>query len=305
MVFVRSLEDKMYSSSAGPLVSVCIPVFNHSAFVGECIESVVAQTYQNIELIIIDDGSTDASYEIVERYIASCKARFHRFKVISRPNVGVSETLNEGLRWAEGKYFCGLASDDVIFPNKTGVLVDYLERNTEAVAVFGSVHLIDDNSNKIGKRVACSVYNFEDIFLLRAQLPAPAGLIRLDALINTGGFDKNTKVEDWDMWLKLSLEENSAIAIVSDLLAGYRVHSSNTWKQLDAMHSAKIKIVEQYSYHKDYAQARLAVECAYFRDLSVTRKVESLKVLLGIIRSPRIYKELRFYQGLCYLFFRW
>jgi alpha-1,3-rhamnosyltransferase len=295
----------MYSSSVGPLVSVCIPVYNHSGFVGECIESVIAQTYPNIELIIIDDGSTDASYEIAKRYIAACKARFHRFKLISRPNVGVSETLNEGLRWAEGKYFCGLASDDVIFPNKTGVLIDYLERNQSTVAVFGSVHLIDEHSNRIGKRVACSVYNFEDILLLRAELPAPAALIRLDALINAGGFDKNTKVEDWDMWLKLSLGKRSAIAVVPDLLAGYRVHSSNTWKQLDAMHAAKIKIIEQYSYHKDYAKARVVVECARFRDLSVTRKVESLKVLLGILQSSQVYKELRFYQGLCYLFFRW
>lgn len=119
----------MNLSSAVPLVSVCIPVYNHAGFVAECIESVIAQTYPNIELIIIDDGSTDLSYEIVERYIESCKNRFCRFKVISRPNVGVSETLNEGLSWAEGKYFCGLASDDVMFPDKTKVLIEYLEKN--------------------------------------------------------------------------------------------------------------------------------------------------------------------------------
>lgn len=295
----------MYSSSAGPLVSVCIPVFNHSGFVAECIESVIAQTYPNIELIIIDDGSTDASYEIVERYITACEARFPRFKVISRPNVGVSETLNEGLHWAEGKYFCGLASDDLMLPEKTSVLVEYLERNSNTVAVFGSVYLIDENSDTIGKRVANSAYNFKDIFLLRAELPAPAALIRLEALKSAGGFNKNTKVEDWDMWLKLSFANSSAIAVIPDLLARYRVHPTNTWKQLDAMHSAKMKIIEQYSDHKDYAQACVVVDCVLFRDLSVTRKLESLKVFRNIVLSPWVYKELRFYQGICYLFFRW
>jgi len=295
----------MYSSSAGPLVSVCIPVFNHSDFVAECIESVIAQSYPNIELIIIDDGSTDSSYAIVEHYIDACKSRFRRFKVISRPNIGVSETLNEGLRWAEGKYFCGLASDDVIFPNKTSVLVDYLESSPEIVAAFGSVYLIDENSKKIGQRTASATYNFKDIFLLRAELPAPAALIRSNELNGVGGFDKNTKVEDWDMWLKLSIGRHTAIAVVSDVLAGYRVHSSNTWKQLDAMHAAKVKIIEQYSEHEYYAQARAVVECARFRDLSITRKKESLKVFFNIAKNPQVYKELRFYQGLCYLFFRW
>lgn len=295
----------MYFSDAGPLVSVCIPVFNHSNFIAECIESVIAQSYPNIELIIIDDGSTDSSYAIVERYIDACKARFQRFEVVSRPNVGVSETLNEGLRWADGKYFCGLASDDVIFANKTSVLVEYLESHPDIVAAFGSVNLIDENSKKICQRTASATYSFKDILLLRAELPAPAALIRRSELNAVGGFNKNTKVEDWDMWLKLSIGRHTAIAVVSDLLAGYRVHSSNTWKQLDAMHAAKVKIIEQYSRHECYAQARVVVECTRFRDLSITRKKESLQVFFSIVRSPQTYKEVRFYQGLCYLFFRW
>jgi alpha-1,3-rhamnosyltransferase len=295
----------MYSSYAGPLVSVCIPVFNHSDFVAECIESVIAQSYSNIELIIIDDGSTDSSCAIVERYIDACKARFQRFKFISRPNVGVSETLNEGLRWAEGKYYCGLASDDVMFADKTSVLVEYLEHNPNTVAAFGSICLIDEKSKKIGMRTANAIYSFKDIFLLRAELPAPAALIRRNELNNVGGFDRNTKVEDWDIWLKLSIGRVAAIAVVPDLLAGYRIHSSNTWKQLDAMHVEKLKIVEQYSEHECYAQARIVVECALFRDLSIARKKESLRVLLSIALTPRAYKELRFYQGLCYFLFRW
>lgn len=295
----------MYSRSEGPLVSVCIPVFNHANFVAECIESVIAQSYQNIELIIIDDGSIDASCSIVERYIDACETRFQRFKYISRPNVGVSETLNEGLRWSKGKYFCGLASDDIIFQDKTSSLVNFLEDNSSTVAVFGSIYLINENSKKIGQRVASASYNFEDIFLLRAELPAPAALVRLEDLNNVGGFNSNTKVEDLDMWLKLSNVTNSNIAVIPDLLAGYRVHASNTWKQLDSMHAAKIEIIKKYSDHKKYSHALVVVDCARFRDLSIVRKKESLKVLFSIIFHTETYKEARFYQGLVYLFCRW
>jgi hypothetical protein len=71
------------------------------------------------------------------------------------------------------------------------------------------------------------------------------------------------------------------------------------------MHAEKVKIIEQYSGHEYYAQARIVVECARFRDLSIARKKESLRVFFSIARTPQVYKELRFYQGLCYLFFRW
>ncbi|MDR6956352.1 alpha-1,3-rhamnosyltransferase [Pseudomonas brassicacearum] len=295
----------MYFDDAGPLVSVCVPVFNHSSFVAECIESVINQTYQNIELIIIDDGSTDSSYEVVERYRASCTSRFVRFKALSRPNLGVSETLNEGLRWAEGEFFCGLASDDILLPDKTSVLVSFLQSNTNIVAVFGSAILINESSKRIGQRVASAIYNFKDIFLLRAELPAPAALIRRDVLCKAGGFDSDSKIEDWAMWLKISFERDSAIVILPELLACYRIHSGNTWKRLHNMHIEKIKIVDRYSSHKNYAQARAVVDCAYFRDLSVAAKYEAIKVLIGLLRCPWVYKEIRLYQGLFFLFFRW
>jgi alpha-1,3-rhamnosyltransferase len=280
-------------------------VFNHSRFVAECIESVIAQSYQNIELIIIDDGSTDSSFAVVEQYLAACKARFRRFKAISRPNVGVSATLNEGLEWADGKYFCGLASDDLILPDKTRVLVEYLENHQSCVAAFGSVYMIDNDSRKIGKRVGNAVYNFKDVFLLRAELPAPAALIRREVLELVGGFDKDTKVEDWDIWLRVSKARDSAVAVIPDLLANYRVHSTNTWKNIDAMHSAKMEIIQKYSNDENYDRAQAVLECALFRDLSIARKKEALRVFFSIFRRVQVYREIRFYQGVFYLFFRW
>ncbi len=97
-----------------PLVSVVIPCYNHENFVQDSIQSVIDQTYQNIELIIIDDGSKDGSVEKIQEMIPACQERFVRFEFRHRPNKGLSATLNEALEWCEGEYYSPIASDDII-----------------------------------------------------------------------------------------------------------------------------------------------------------------------------------------------
>src|SRR4051812_1969316 len=102
----------------GPLVSVTIPSYNHARFLPEAIESVLAQTYDNIELIIVDDGSTDESLTIARDYAA----RFpEQIRVHTHPdgrNHGISKTANLALSLIRGKYWNGLASDDILLPTK-------------------------------------------------------------------------------------------------------------------------------------------------------------------------------------------
>ena len=99
------------NQSNQPLVSVVIPCYNHESFVQDSIQSVIDQTYQNIELIIIDDGSKDGSVEKIKEMIPACQERFIRFEFRHRPNKGLSATLNEALEWCEGEFFSPLASD--------------------------------------------------------------------------------------------------------------------------------------------------------------------------------------------------
>ncbi|MGA6331370.1 glycosyltransferase family 2 protein, partial [Acinetobacter baumannii] len=101
-----------------PLVSIVIPCYNHANFVQDCIQSVIAQTYQNIELIIIDDGSKDGSVEKIQEFIGECEKRFVRFEFRNRPNKGLSATLNEALEWCQGEYFSAIASDDMMLNDK-------------------------------------------------------------------------------------------------------------------------------------------------------------------------------------------
>ncbi|MEX3718054.1 glycosyltransferase family 2 protein [Acinetobacter baumannii] len=129
-----------------PLVSIVIPCYNHANFVQDCIQSVIAQTYQNIELIIIDDGSKDGSVEKIQEFIGECEKRFVRFEFRNRPNKGLSATLNEALEWCQGEYFSAIASDDMMLNDKIEIQIDFLKNSIDStiVGVFGGYNLIDD-----------------------------------------------------------------------------------------------------------------------------------------------------------------
>ncbi len=87
-----------------PLVSMVIPAYNHSAYIRQSIAAIIDQDYPNIELIIIDDGSEDDTVQRIEAEIPACVARFVRFEFRTRPNKGLTKTMNEAVEWAEGEY---------------------------------------------------------------------------------------------------------------------------------------------------------------------------------------------------------
>lgn len=236
-----------------PLVSVVIPCYNHESFVQDSIQSVIDQTYENIELIIIDDGSKDSSVEKIQEMIPACKERFFRFEFRYRPNKGLSATLNEALEWCEGEYYSAIASDDIMLPEKTKLQVEFLKENKNISAVFGGIELIDNNNVKISERVRQSKqYSFKDIILHQHDLPAPTQMIRLSALKNVGGYDPNILIEDWYMWLRLS--SYSDLYYMDHLLCLYRQHETNISKNLEKMHSGRFDVLSCFKdsiYHEE------------------------------------------------------
>lgn len=289
----------------GPLVTMCVPVYNHEGFVEASIKSIVAQTYKNIELIIIDDGSTDGSAEVVSRFLEQCEARFTRFKFVSRPNKGLSATLNDALQWASGTYFSALASDDILYPDKTAVLVEHMLGNPDCVASFGSVSLIDDDGVERGVRKRGGKYRFDEVFLLRAELPAPASMVVLQAILDAGGYNPDVKIEDWDMWTRLTKGNNKFVEVLPLVLAKYRMHPGNTMKQLDLVHNGLLMVAEQHRDHPLYDRVQCVLSCVRFRNLASVRKTEAIHLLRKLLVNFHSYSEPRFYQGILHLLFRW
>jgi len=288
-----------------PLVSMCIPVYNHERFVEQSIKSILQQTYQNIELIIIDDGSSDASTRVIEGLLDACEKRFVRFCYIARENRGLSRTLNEALEWSKGKYFSALASDDCILPEKTAFLVNFLEREPGCLAAFGSIYLIDDDGVRGAARVRSGTFGFREVITLKAELPAVSGMLRLEKLRAAGGFNVNTRVEDWDMWLRLTYLSNEYFEVLPELVAEYRQHPANTLKQLDLIYDQQIKILQNYSGAAEYPEAEIILQCTRFRNVAVSRKKQAARALLSLMTKLSAYKEIRFYQGVAHLLFKW
>jgi alpha-1,3-rhamnosyltransferase len=241
-----------------PLVSIGIPAYNHENYVASCIESLINQDYQNIEVIIINDGSQDNTHEVIMNCISECKDRFVRFEYRNRENKGLSATLNEMIKWSQGKYFSAFASDDILLENKISLLVDKLENLDETYAIaFGNAIFIDERGKKIyidksGELcdkergvnlfieyfalVSNRIMSLKDpayfgtyqSFLKGNYLPAMSYIAKLDKIKDVGGWtDKNT-IEDWEMWLKLS--KKYKFAYIDKPVALYRLHQNNSTK---------------------------------------------------------------------------
>ena len=241
--------------SSQPLVSVVIPCYNHEKFVQDSIQSVIDQDYENIELIIIDDGSKDNSVIKIKEMVESCKRRFTRFEFRSRANIGLSATLNEGVEWCEGEYISPFASDDIMFKNKTSdqlkLFIDY----PDIVGVFGAVQKINQKNEKLEKiRQADKIFEFNDLIYTDRFLPAPTQMLKLDAIRKAGGYVEGMIIEDWYIYLKI-LENGNSFVYKDDLYCYYRVHEGNTFSNPYSMGLGYLQVLNEFKDHELFKKA--------------------------------------------------
>lgn len=289
------------------LVSVVIPCYNHQNYVQEALNSVISQTYKNIELIIIDDGSKDNSVQKIKELEKKCTERFSRFEFRARPNKGLCETLNEGFSWCEGDYICVLASDDAYLPHKIETQVQYLaECDKNIVGIFGSINFVDENG-KITQihHIKPQKYDFKSIFLHKHDLPATTSMLRADAIKNIGELPQHLIIEDWYMWLKLT-EKGCLLKGIDDVFTNYRRHSnnlsSNNEQGIARMNKGRLQVVDCFKDNDLYNEARsniLLLVNVNDRLSSISFK-EYLSLFWDVIKlSPRILFTKSFFVSLC------
>ena len=269
-----------------PLVTIAIPCYNHAVFVQDSIRSVINQTYKNIEFIIIDDGSTDQSVNKIKEMLIECEQRFTRFEFRDRPNKGLCNTLNEALEWAQGDYFCVIASDDQMLPEKTSLQISSFKSDT--VGVFGGVNIINNKNQILSSRVReYSETGFEDILLNKHDLPASSQMFKTDILRQVGGYNPNVKVEDWDLLLRMA-KLNKKMVYMPQLLINYRKHDSNISSDNTFMYTEMIKILDQYVDEPKYAQALYIVKKRLL--VNPMKKISKLKAFFLKIKILLEYK---------------
>lgn len=270
------------------LVTIVIPCYNHAKFVAKTIQSIIDQDYDNIELIVIDDGSPDTSQQVIESFRSACEARFKRFELRFNTNQGLSKTLNEGIAWAQGEYLSLIASDDWMYPSKTATQVGYLQHHADVAAVFTGVNMINDHDEILYSRVRADyLATFEQIFASQHDLPASTQMHRLNSLKAIGGFDENRIIEDWSMLLKLSAT-GAKIGYIGQPLVAYREHANNLSKRHMLMVQERFDIIQLYHHHPTFAFAQYKAYGALAR--AYRKQGQSLKAF-GI----KIYSLLRYY----------
>lgn len=213
---------------SNPLVSIIMPVYNSEAYLEEAIHSILDQTYQNIQLIIIDDCSIDNSFDIIST-ISSSKIELYK----NEQNMGVSATRNKGITLAKGKYIALMDADDISLPQRIASQVDFMEANPHVG--LASSHYESFRKGLIGtkkriRRLATDANIIQTKLLFSNAVCGAASMMRSDTIKNNGlNFDTSLQMaEDFDLWKRISYI--STVKNVDEVLFRYRKHKNNSIK---------------------------------------------------------------------------
>lgn len=234
------------------LVSVLIPAYNHENYIQETIEAIINQTYPNIELIILDDGSKDKTWEKITELKPKCENRFVKIHFETKQNEGTCMTLNKLLKLSSGEFVYIIASDDLTKPQAIEKEVKFLQDNSDYALAVGDNEYVDSMGKQIFRTPKTFTSNIKNAkyktvkeflssklkidFLsddfgsyktLYKENYIPNGyLIRKNIFETIGNFTKNAPLEDF--WLMLQISKYKKMKYINEILFSYRIHDTNT-----------------------------------------------------------------------------
>jgi glycosyltransferase involved in cell wall biosynthesis len=207
---------------AFPMVSVVMSVLNAEKFLSETLDSILDQSFRDFEVILIDDGSTDDTPTILERW----RLKDSRITVLSQQNRGLVESLNRGCSQARGKYIARMDADDVALPDRFRLQVDFMEAHSEVGVLGGNVELMNANGRLLGIKsdFALSNEEIQAALIQRCTFCHPTVFIRRSTFLAVRGYRMVRDAEDYDLWLRIA--EQAEMANLPDVLIRYRFHKS-------------------------------------------------------------------------------
>lgn len=243
-----------------PVVSVILPTYNREYMVDEAIQSVLDQTFEYFELIIVDDGSSDSTRHIVASYLDS------RIRYIYQNNAGLAATRNNGIQHAQGKYIAFLDDDDLFLPNKLALQVSFLEQNTRIGWVSGGYYVTDLHNRVLAERQPWR--NYPDLtsktWLFACMTTPHAVLIRREWLMQVGGFDSQMHYgEDWDLWLRLAYA-GCPMTWVEHPVCCYRMHKTNLTREGVKFKLGFLRMLEKFFQQPQLPTSLKAIEQTAF-----------------------------------------
>jgi len=229
-------EDRTVSTE--PRVTIYITNYNYGRFLRQAIESVLSQTWSDIELLIIDDGSTDESHELLREY----EDREHIYVVFQR-NKGLNATNNVAIKLATGKYIMRLDADDYLAPEAVETMARVLEAHEDVALVFPDYYHVDE-AGEVLERVQRHDFD-SDVTLLDQPAHGACTMFRRDILLSVNGYDEDFRCQDgYDIWLKVTAQYN--VKNVNEPLFYYRQHGKNLTGNEEFLFQTRASIMSKH-----------------------------------------------------------
>jgi len=258
-------------------VSIIIPVYNAEKYLEECINSAMNQTYPDIEIIVVDDGSTDRSPEILKKYT-------NKIKIITKKQGGVASARNAGIKIATGDWIKLLDNDDVLYPNAVEDLIKEARNLDKAkTLLYGNAVNIDSDGNIIGDRIEQNYNDLETFdFNVRLLDNNVAGipstwLFHKSVMKKCGMFDEVTLFDDFEYNLRCCLLHSCRLHLVQKKIAKYRVHANQlSWERLRKLSTLE-KVINSVLDKLEATQREkyLTALKQYQRNKSIVEKIEN------------------------------
>lgn len=259
-----------------PLVSILIPCYNHEAFLADSLNSILDQTYKNIELLICDDCSPDNSFAVIQAFEEKLRQRFSRVEILRNAvNCGVTKNVNRMLSMAKGEFVKTLASDDAMAPSAIAEMVAYLQKNPQTHVVVANGIKVPEEQHYPAFQSTHKIYDTPPDFTPEGffervarcnEISAPAAMVRMSVYETYGFYDENVKVEDFEFWLRVLQNGKTQFGFLDADLLYYRINA-NSMTSLSAneglarrrklMHRSEMATLEKFRHclHKRvYAQ---------------------------------------------------
>lgn len=262
-----------------PLVSILMPVYNCLKYIDESLDSIINQTYQKIEIIIINDGCNDGTEEILKNFAKINK----NVKLINQKNQGYCDSINNGIKLCNGKYVARMDADDVMISNRIERQVHYMENNPEISILGTAIYYIDSKGIKSRLQRFPNKNSINERILDESPVAHPSALIRKTVFDKVGKFRKNLyPSEDYDYWLRAY----SLGLIIDNLktpLLLYRVHNQNTSSN-NTVKRALSTIAAQKGYllrllnQNDNLDSQEFDFSDYFNQLDITLKPSPMEI---------------------------
>lgn len=228
-------------------ISVLMPVYNAERYVGKAVESILKQTFTDFEFILINDGSTDGSLQILQQYALQDS----RIRLISRENRGLVKTLNEGLDLADAPLIARMDADDIAVSERFALQKDFMDNNPDCVCVGGRVKVIDEKGRFL--IIADTKLDHEEIELSALQgvtpICHPTAMLRKDKLNMVGGYQECDYPAE-DLGLFLNLSELGKLGNLKDIVLEYRIHNQSISTSKNALQIQKMREICERHWKK-------------------------------------------------------